>query len=88
LHCIESAAGKVGTERTFTQTAMAILARGQIAIPVHLTRRGIANETDGSRELNLRLALGFARCHGTLGKGKHEKGKEQFFHNEPPFPLH
>ena len=48
LHGVQSAAGKIGPECAFGQTAVAILAGGQVAIPIHLSVRDIARKRRGA----------------------------------------
>ncbi len=64
LHRVQSAAGKIGAERTFAHTAVAILAGGQVAIPIGFSVRGIAGKRRGVAAATLTGSRGLSGLGG------------------------
>src|SRR4029077_2989001 len=85
LHRVQSAARKIGPERAFAQAAMAVLAGGQVAVPIHLSVRSIARESRGVAATTLTGGRGLSGLSGrtkscALSKRKQQKRGEQSFH--------
>ncbi len=64
LHRVQSAARKIGTECAFTHAAVAVLAGGQVAVPIGFSIRGIARERRGVTTATLTGSWGLSGLSG------------------------